>query len=292
MEKVSVILPVYNDSLYIVDAIESVLHQTYSNIELIVVNDGSDDDGLTEKAIFPYLNHIVYCSKKNGGVSSARNQGLDMAKGDIIAFLDSDDIFKLSKIEKQLNFMKQLNLDFSYTCYEKVSINKEKLGTVRYPKDPMVNNYPSILSSCGIATPTVMATRKVFLNRKFREDIDLGEDVCLWIDISYQHKIGLLNEVLTKVRIDNNTAAYCVDKLRTGVFNIIDHIMNNEFYKQENANIYLLTHDFAELFHDKESINKKNFQNELKKLRKIIPMMQQYGVAYTVKKIFYYIKKH
>lgn len=102
---VSVVIPVYNAEETIIRTLKSVVDQTYKNIEIIVVNDGSKDS--SEQLISNYISqnnitNLKLISKENGGVSSARNRGIDEAIGDFIAFLDSDDFWLLNKIEKQL----------------------------------------------------------------------------------------------------------------------------------------------------------------------------------------------
>lgn len=98
--RVSVIIPVYNSALYIAEAIASVLAQTYTDYEIIVINDGSTDDLAT--AIAPYLDRIRYVEQPNQGVSAARNRGIYLARGELIAFLDADDIFLPHKLEQQV----------------------------------------------------------------------------------------------------------------------------------------------------------------------------------------------
>ena len=100
--KVSVIIPVYNSEKYIEQTIDSVLNQTYKNIEIIVINDGSIDN--TEKILESYVNknQIIYIKKENGGPAAARNLGIKQAQGEYVAFLDSDDIWEPNKIEEQI----------------------------------------------------------------------------------------------------------------------------------------------------------------------------------------------
>lgn len=99
-EKVSVIIPVYNGEKYINQAIESVLQQTYTNYEIIVVDDGSTDN--SKQILSPYFDKIKYIYQKNQGVATARNKGLEIATGNYIAFLDQDDYFLPNKLESQL----------------------------------------------------------------------------------------------------------------------------------------------------------------------------------------------
>ena len=88
---VSIVIPVYNGSNFLSQAIEAALSQTYKNIEILVVNDGSKDDGATEKVALSYGDRIKYLSKPNGGVSSALNYGIEHMSGDYFSWLSHDD---------------------------------------------------------------------------------------------------------------------------------------------------------------------------------------------------------
>ena len=107
---VSIIIPVYNGSNYLKKAIDSALSQTYKNIEIIVVNDGSKDDGATEQVALSYGDKINYYLKENGGVSSALNFGISKMKGDYFSWLSHDDEYTQTKIEK--NKVKLLYISF------------------------------------------------------------------------------------------------------------------------------------------------------------------------------------
>ncbi|MDD4547058.1 MAG: glycosyltransferase family A protein, partial [Oscillospiraceae bacterium] len=91
---VSIVIPVYNGSNYLAEAVDSALAQTYKNIEIVVVNDGSNDEGATEKVAKSYGDKIRYFSKENGGVSSALNLGIENMKGDYFSWLSHDDLYK------------------------------------------------------------------------------------------------------------------------------------------------------------------------------------------------------
>lgn len=102
---VSIIIPVYNGSNYLAEAIDSALAQTYENIEIIVVNDGSKDDGATERVALSYGEKIRYIEKENGGVSSALNRGIAEMRGEYFSWLSHDDIYKPEKVEKQISLI-------------------------------------------------------------------------------------------------------------------------------------------------------------------------------------------
>ena len=104
MPRVSVIIPTYNREKYIAETINSVLDQTFSDYEIIVVDDGSADN--TERLIREqFADEVIYLSKPNGGPASARNMGMRVAKGEYIAFLDSDDLWLPEKLAIQTRFM-------------------------------------------------------------------------------------------------------------------------------------------------------------------------------------------
>ena len=104
---VSVVIPIYNGANYMREAIDSALAQTYPNIEVIVVNDGSTDDGRTEEIALSYGDRIRYVSKTNGGVSSALNCGIKAMKGEYFSWLSHDDVYTPQKIEMQIKSLQQ-----------------------------------------------------------------------------------------------------------------------------------------------------------------------------------------
>lgn len=108
---VSIIIPVYNGSDYMREAIDSALNQTYPNLEILVVNDGSGDDGATERIALSYGDKIRYFSKENGGSSSALNMGIANMTGDWFSWLSHDDLYVPKKLEKQISCMQALKLD-------------------------------------------------------------------------------------------------------------------------------------------------------------------------------------
>lgn len=101
--KVSIIIPVYNGANYMAEAIDSALAQTYSNIEILVINDGSNDNGETARIARSYGDKIIYLEKENGGVSSALNCGISHMSGDYFSWLSHDDLYYPQKIEHQIS---------------------------------------------------------------------------------------------------------------------------------------------------------------------------------------------
>lgn len=110
--KVSIVIPAYNAANYLSQAIDSALAQTYKNIEIIVVNDGSKDDGATRKVAESYGNKIIYIEKENGGSSSAMNTGITNMTGDWFSWLSHDDLYYPNKIQAEIDFLNTLDIDF------------------------------------------------------------------------------------------------------------------------------------------------------------------------------------
>ncbi|MBR1416982.1 MAG: glycosyltransferase family 2 protein [Bacilli bacterium] len=201
---VSVIIPIYNAEKYIIETIESVLNQSYNNIEVILVNDKSTDN--SKKVCKKYIkNNVIWIDlKQNSKAATARNEGIKKAKGRFICFIDADDLWENTKIEKQVNFMKKNNCAFSFTGYEfadKYCIPNGKKVFVPYKI-----NYKAALKNTTISTITVMFD----MNKLTKEDIFMpnvaSEDTATWwkvlkkIDYAYG-----LNEILSYYRRDNNT---------------------------------------------------------------------------------------
>lgn len=125
--KVSIVIPVYNGATYIKDAIDSAINQTYQNIEVIVVNDGSTDE--TERIVKEYGDKVRYFRKENGGVSTALNLGIKEMKGDYFSWLSHDDVYYPNKIEEQIKVIKEGrgNIKFVYSNFNILDVEKDKI---------------------------------------------------------------------------------------------------------------------------------------------------------------------
>ena len=154
---ISVIVPVYNAENYIDKCVESLVNQTYKNLEIILVNDGSTDSSGTKCDEWAKKDsRIKVIHKENGGVSSARNAGLDVAEGAYVAFVDSDDSLKTTAYEKSVSEIQQHNLDLLIFGYETVftdhSVKKYMDCTMstRYEYKENISKY--ISSGVGFAS--------------------------------------------------------------------------------------------------------------------------------------------
>jgi glycosyltransferase involved in cell wall biosynthesis len=192
---ISVVIPTYNRASFFKEAIDSVLSQTFRDFELIVVDDGSTDE--TPELLLSYGNKIKVIKKANKGPSAARNRGIKAAKGEWIAFLDSDDVWKPDKLEKQVQFIKD-NPDIKICQTEEIWIRNGKRVNPR-KKHEMHSGwiYEQCLPLCIVSPSSVMIHRDVFEKVGFfDETMPACEDYDLWLRIAPYYPICLVREKL------------------------------------------------------------------------------------------------
>lgn len=179
---VSIITPVYNAEEFIKETIDSVLNQTYSNWEMILINDQSPDnskDIISSMAKKDSRIRLIDLDE-NSGAAIARNKGIDFSNGQFIAFLDSDDVWHSQKLEKQIEFMLQNDYAFSFTSYEIMEENGTKTGkTVNVP---LKMEYEDLLRNTIIGCLTVMLDKNKIGEIKM-VDIRTRQDFVLWLNI-------------------------------------------------------------------------------------------------------------
>ena len=174
---ISIIKPSYNTAEYIADSIRSVINQTYSSWELIIVDDCSTDDTIGIVKQFDDARIILIQNEINSGAAISRNRALREAKGRWIAFLDSDDIWEPEKLEKQLRFMKENNYSFSFTDY-RICLNGTWLPHINIGPD-MVDRR-MIYRYCYFSTITVMYDKEV-VGLIQAPDIRKNNDYAMWL---------------------------------------------------------------------------------------------------------------
>lgn len=195
---VSVIMPSYNTADYISESIKSVQAQTYTNWELIIVDDCSTDN--TDEVVGAFLGdqRIRYLkNKKNSGAAVSRNRALREAKGRWIAFLDSDDLWAPEKLEKQIEFMEKNGYSFSYTNYEEIDMTGQKTGVkITGPKKITETG---MFNYCWPGCLTVMYDEeKVGLIQI--ADIKKNNDYAMWLKVCKKADCYLLDEYLAEYR--------------------------------------------------------------------------------------------
>lgn len=200
-ELVSIIMPSYNTSAYIEMAIKSVLQQTYQNWELIIVDDCSTDD--TDEVVSKFNDERITYIKNNinSGAAISRNKALRCARGRWIAFLDSDDLWKPRKLEKQISFMEKQGCHFSYTKYEEIDENGQSNGVV--VSGPVKVTKTGMGNYCWPGCLTVMYDAAVVGTLQI-EDIKKNNDYAMWLKVCKKADCYLLNECLASYRKDRN----------------------------------------------------------------------------------------
>jgi glycosyltransferase involved in cell wall biosynthesis len=209
---VSIIMPSYNSAITIVESIESVLSQSYKNWELLITDDCSIDS--TPDVVKEYQrkdSRIKFFSlEENGGAGRARNNSIKHAKGRFIAFLDSDDLWLPCKLRKQICFMLKHNYAFTYSAYQKFSLESD-LGVIR---PPVCTTYQKLLYSNVIGCLTVIYDTK-YLGKRYMPLIRKRQDMGLWLTILKKiPKAYCLNEVLAKYRVDTGMSQKKITVLR------------------------------------------------------------------------------
>ena len=200
---VSIIMPAYNAEKTIVESIESVLRQTYTNWELIVVNDGSKDS-TTAVVLAIYDERLRLIEQENGGVANARNNGINNAKGQYIAFLDSDDLWVEEKLERQIRTLVggKHKMCFSKTWCFGENINHTSDCFVNVALD--FEDKDKILVYDFIPILTVLIAKDVLDEVGYFDERFQGvEDWDLWIRVLQKYEAIYLDEFLAKYRISS-----------------------------------------------------------------------------------------
>lgn len=195
---VSIIMPSYNTGRFISETIESVLAQSYSNWELIIVDDCSKDG--TDDVVGQFLadTRIRYIKNEiNSGAGVSRNQALRKAKGKWIAFLDSDDLWEQDKLKKQIAFMEKNDYHFSYTNY--IEIDEESSPNGKCVTGPRRITKHGMYNYCWMGCLTVMYDAEL-VGLVQIEDIKKNNDYAMWLKVCKKANCYLLDETLARYR--------------------------------------------------------------------------------------------
>ena len=207
---VSIIIPVYNGSNYVREAIDSALAQTYPHKEIIVVNDGSTDGGATEEIILSYGDRVQYVKKENGGVSSALNAGIQAMHGEYFSWLSHDDTYMPAKIETQVSLLNGSSSEsvIVMCANQHIDKNSAPLGKPRFSELPSRESvgWEGALSfvmqySCNGCT--LLIPRSAFEEcGGFHEGLRYSQDFLMWT-LLFIHKYSLLyhDDVLVGSRV-------------------------------------------------------------------------------------------
>jgi teichuronic acid biosynthesis glycosyltransferase TuaG len=205
--RVSVIIPAWGVAPYIAETLKSVFAQTFTAYEVVLVNDGSPDTAEFEREIAPFRNRLVYVKKANGGAASARNAGIRAASGELIAFLDGDDIWQPHFLESQINFIEQSGFEMVYADARFFGENVQGEQTyMQFSISEGAVTTESLLTwTCNVITSgTVVYRDKIVEAGFFDESPDWrrGQDFEMWFRLAKNNvKIGYQRDVLLQYRV-------------------------------------------------------------------------------------------
>ncbi len=202
---ISVITPAYNSEQFIGETISSVLQQTYTNWEMMIVDDCSKDR--TREIVEEYKKKDsrikFFVLEENSGSAVARNKAMDEAAGQYFAFLDSDDCWLPEKLEKQLKFMQEKDIAFSYTTY--VRIQEDGTRTNAISNTPVSVNYDDLMKRCVIGCLTVMLDMDK-IGKMRMVNIRTRQDYVFWLHITKKGFLAYgLPEILAEYRLVGNS---------------------------------------------------------------------------------------
>jgi teichuronic acid biosynthesis glycosyltransferase TuaG len=237
---ITAIIPTYNSEKYIKGAIESILNQTYKNIEIIVFDDCSTDSTKQICELYKGYSNFSFIidNQHTGNIAKARNCSIDLAKGEYIAFLDSDDLWEQNKIEEQLKYTDRYNFICSNA---KIIDNKNNIISDEYFTDMHNINEISIcdlIIDNFVITSTVLSKKEVIIKAGYfsNELGNLAEDYALWLNAAKISEIKYLNDSLIRYRRHTTNISYRDDVFRINM--LLETIkLRNQFTHTEDRNL-------------------------------------------------------
>jgi glycosyltransferase involved in cell wall biosynthesis len=300
IEKVSIIVPCYNQAQYLDEALQSVLDQTYIDWECIIVNDGSTDN--TEEVVQKWVekdSRFIYLYKENGGLSSARNAGLEVAKGDYIQFLDSDDFLDKTKLKlslQQIDLEKDKGVKVAISNFRMFVDNPLNTSVPYCNLKEELFNFESLLYQweesftipihCGLFDATLF---NVF---RFPENLKAKEDWVMWVSLFREDcQATFIDKPLALYRRNPTSMQHTKDMLpdflkACGYFKIF--LKEEEFYK---FSLHLISRYYKSNEHYKskwKSIKKSNSYQTGLSVKK---GLKKAGVLKLVKRLFPFLLK-
>lgn len=244
---ISIIVPIYNVEKYLNKCIESIVNQTYENIEIILIDDGSNDNsGIICDEYAKKDNRIIVVHKENGGVSSARNKGLKIAKGEWISFVDADDWIEQTFCQTLLNKVTQEQADIALCGYNRITDNQiEKINANN--QEVFLNSNEYLVKSLNPQTGfgfchMKLIKKEVLKSISFNERIEVGEDALFNIQLStYIKKAVFLKQPLYNYRINNQSVVKRYDENYANKYlksmKIIEEYIWQEYNEENEENI-------------------------------------------------------
>lgn len=273
MNKVSIIIPVYNSAEYLEECLISVLNQTLKEIEIIIINDGSNDcsDSIIKKYVGINKNIIYINNDSNKGIGYSRNLGLLKSSGEYIGFVDSDDTISSDMYEKYYKYAKTNQLDIvSGYYFKKTNKTKTRFENIYFDICNIDTNY-NLINSIDYGPCNKIFKRKIIFDNKimFEENLKY-EDMPFVLKVLYHSvKVGHINEAYYNYRIHSNSETTTMDERIFDIFKIMGII--NDYYSNksnmlkelENLNIRQFTMYALQQKYQKDKTTKSKFINDV-----------------------------
>ena len=297
---VSIVIPVYNGANYMREAIDSAIAQTYKNIEIIVVNDGSTDNGETEKIALSYGDKINYYYKENGGCASALNYGISKMKGEWFSWLSHDDVYFPTKIESQVNKIINNKLNVFNTILicgsnvidangKEVILRLKNKREERFNSNQIFSTYMcgNSLNGCALLIPKI-ALDKV---GEFRTDYKYILDWIYWIELSLLgYQFYKYPDVLVKNRRHNEQVSVkkrhlLKEETKKFILELIARTKNDEF-KQKQIWLYCKQIELKSGCEEVEKNIKIPFKTKLQGVKRVF-RGKVYRLLVKIRNLFY-----
>lgn len=233
---VSVIIPVYNHERYVVDSITSVLNQSYSPIEIIVLNDGSTDNSHEKISELNKHHDFIYINKSNEGLSKTLKRGLELSNGSYFAILASDDMWLENKLEEQIQYMAVH--DSCVACCAQVNVidecNNVTLGATK-EKVEIFDFARIMIEGYKIPPATILIRRDKLSEDNFKEDLKV-EDLFLWLSLTVNGgSLDILPQALANYRIHSHNTTGNLALIAEYHHKTIDLFKNESVYKRSKV---------------------------------------------------------
>jgi glycosyltransferase involved in cell wall biosynthesis len=276
MPKISVLIPVYNGAKFVSETIQSILNQTFNDYEIVVVDDGSTDatKSIIDEFTKQFPNKIRYIYQDNSGVSIARNTAINNAKGEFIAFLDSDDYSAKNRLEEEIRIIESdSRIGLVHANVTKVDGNGKVIETDLRAKQYLSGNIFEhlFLRKANIACSTVLF-RKSCCNRIGLFDVHLTklgcEDRDFWLRLSKEYKIVYIDKILSFYRITPQSMSQNVDQM----FKARLYIINKYCPENDKNKLYIRNKALSKIFRDSgdELLLQKKYSSARREYKKAI----------------------
>lgn len=256
MPKVSVIIPTYNYASFIVEAVESVLAQTFKDMEVIVVDDGSTDN--TRDVLKRFNGKIIYLYQENRGAPTARNKGIRAAQGEYLGFLDADDLWMPEKLEIQVPILDQdpeVGLVYANT-YNVGALREHQLLSMANKSGGSGRIFTKLLEGNFIPSPSVLVRKSCFEEVGLFDD-DMGklaaQDWDMWLRIARVYKVVYVDQVLAKYRYHTRNMTSDLERSKAGRLYVLNKIFSDPSLKElePRASLYYscVYYEYGEIYY-------------------------------------------